>query len=176
MKQKLEEPEANEQLKQAKEKRALVEVTSVSLSELTDVINELSNIDNEPKVRHSSSYFVPRNIPKSNIDPEQHLKQWPQILQNVRSTKYYMPRPPRTPPPPKSYTFKRTKLCNRNTSRSIDSFIDTLIERSKTVINTAKDQSSSTTALLQRDLESRNLPSMELLRFSANPSHWHEFI
>ena len=32
MKQKFEEPEANEQLKQAKEKRALVEVTSVSLS------------------------------------------------------------------------------------------------------------------------------------------------
>ena len=87
-----------------------------------------------------------------------------------------MPRPPLTPPPPKSYTLKTTKLCNRNTSRSIDSFIDTLIEGSKTVINTAIDQSSSTTALLQRDLESRNLPSMELLRFNGNPSHWHEFI
>ena len=175
MKQKLEEPEANEQLKQAKEKRALVEVTSVILSELTDVINELSNIDNEPKVRHSSSYFVPRNIPKSNIDPEQHFKQAPQRLQNVRSTNYYMPRAPLTFPP-KPSILKVTKLCNRNTSRSIDSFIDTLIEGSKTVTNTAIDQSSSTTALLQRDLESRNLPSMELLRFSANPSHWHEFI
>ena len=71
MKQKLEEAEANEQVKQAKEKRALVEVTSVSHSELTDVINELPNIDNEPKVCHSFSYFVPRNIPKSNIDPGQ---------------------------------------------------------------------------------------------------------
>ena len=49
MKQKLKEAEANEQLKQAKEKRALVEVTSVSHSELTDVMNELPNIDNEPK-------------------------------------------------------------------------------------------------------------------------------
>ena len=88
MKQNLEEPEANEQLKQAKEKRALVEVTSVILSELTDVINELSNIDNEPKVRHSSSYFVPRNVPKSNIYPEQHLKQLPQMLQNLRSVNY----------------------------------------------------------------------------------------
>ena len=86
-----------------------------------------------------------------------------------------MPRPPLTPPP-KPSILKTTKFCNRNTSRSIDSFIDTLIEGSKTVINTAIDQSSSTTALLQRDLESRNLPSMELLRFSGNPSHWHEFI
>ena len=39
-----------------------------------------------------------------------------------------MPRPPRTPPHPKSYTLKTTKLCNRNTSRSIDSFIDTLMK------------------------------------------------
>ena len=80
MKQKLEEAEANEQLKQTTEKRALVEVTPVSHSELTDVINELPNIDNEPKVRRGSSYFVPRNIPKSNIDPGQHLKQSPQTL------------------------------------------------------------------------------------------------
>ena len=55
MKLKLKEAEANEQLKQAKEKHALVEVTSVSHSELADVINELPNIDNEPKVHHSSS-------------------------------------------------------------------------------------------------------------------------
>ena len=31
-------------------------------------------------------------------------------------------------------------------------------------------------ALLERDLESRNLPPMELLRFNGNPSHWPEFI
>ena len=75
MKKKLEEAEANEQLKQAKEKSALVEFTSFSHSELTDVRNELPNIDNEPKIRHSSSYFFSRNISKSNIDPKQHLKQ-----------------------------------------------------------------------------------------------------
>ena len=88
MNQKLEEAATNEQLKQAKEKCALVEVTSVSHLEVTDVVNELSNIDNEPKVRHSSSYFVPRNVPKSNIYPEQHLKQLPQTLQNLRSVNY----------------------------------------------------------------------------------------
>ena len=80
LKQKLKEVETNEHLKQAKEKRALVEVTSVSHLELQDVMNELPNIDNDPKVRYSSSYLVPRNIPKSNIDPEQHLKQSPQTL------------------------------------------------------------------------------------------------
>ena len=39
MKQKLEEAEANGQLKQVKEKRALAEVTPVSHLELTDVRN-----------------------------------------------------------------------------------------------------------------------------------------
>ena len=85
---------------------------------------------------------------------------------------------PRLPPipPPKPSILKTTKLCNRNTSHSIDSFIDTLIEGSETVIKTTIDQSSSTMALLERDLESRNIPSMELLRFNGNPSHWPEFI
>ena len=49
-----------------------------------------------------------------------------------------------------------TKLCNRNTSRSIDSFIDILC-----VINATRDQSSFTMALLERDLESRNLPPIQ---------------
>ena len=108
----------------------MVEVTPISDSELTDIINELPNIDNEPKVRHSPSYFVPKNIPKSNIDPEQHFKQPPQRLQNVRSTNYYMPRAPLTFPP-KPSILKMTKLCNRNTSRSIDSFTDTLMKDQK---------------------------------------------
>ena len=81
------------------------------------ITNELCNIDNVPTVCHSSSCFVRRNIPKSNIDPEKHLKQSSQTLQNVRSTNFYMPRPPLTPPKPS--IFKTTKLCNRNTTRSI---------------------------------------------------------
>ena len=60
MKQKIEEVEANERLKQAKEKRALVEVTSVSHSELADVMNELPNIDNKPKVCHNSYLLCPK--------------------------------------------------------------------------------------------------------------------
>ena len=68
-----------------------------------------------------------------NIDPEQHLKKLPQTLQNVRSTCYYMPRSPPTPPP-KTSILKTTKLCNRNTSRSIDSFINALIKISETVL------------------------------------------
>ena len=36
------------------------------------------------QVRHIYYYFVTRNIPKSNTDPEQHFKQLPQTLQNVR--------------------------------------------------------------------------------------------
>ena len=31
-------------------------------------------------------------------------------------------------------------------------------------------------ALLEQDLESRNLPPMELLRFNGNPSHWPECV
>ena len=99
IRQKLEEAEANEKLTKAKEKRALAEVTPVKHSELTDVMNEWPDIDNEPRVRHSFSYFAPRNIPKSNIDPEQHSKQSPETLQNIRSTNYYMPRQPSTRPP-----------------------------------------------------------------------------
>ena len=152
-----------------------MQVTSASHSELTDVMNELPNIDKEPKVRHSSSYFVPGNIPKSNIDPGQHLKQSPQTLQNVRSINYCMPTSPLTPPPQPSI-LKTTKLCNRNTSRSIDSFIDTLIEGSETVKNAIVDQSSSTMALLEQYLESRNLAPMELLRFNGNPSYWPEIV
>ena len=103
----------------------------------------------------------------------------PQALQNVRATNYYIARPPLTPPP-KPSMLKTTELCNRKTIRSTDSFIDsfiaTLIERSETVINTTIDQSSSTMVLLERDLESFNLPLMKLLRFNGNPSHWPEFI
>ena len=86
-----------------------------------------------------------------------------------------MPSPPPTTPP-KPSILKTTKLCNTNTSHSIDSFIDTLIKESETVIKTTIDQFSFTMALLERDLELRNLPPLELLRFNGNPSHWHEFI
>ena len=99
----------------------------------------------------------------------------PQALQNVRSTNYYMSRPPPTPPS-KPSILNTTKLCNRNTNHSVDSFIDTLIEGSEILINTTMDQSSSAMALLERDLESCNLLPMELLRFNGNPSHWPEFI
>ena len=51
-----------------------------------------------------------------------------------------MPRPPSTPLP-KPSILKKTKLCHRNISRSIDSFIDTLIKGSETIINTFIDQS-----------------------------------
>ena len=77
---------------------------------------------------------------------------------------------------PKPSILKATKLCNRNTGRFIASFIDTLIKGSETVINTTIDQSSSTMDLLERDLESRNLLPMELLRFKQNLSHYPEFI
>ena len=86
-----------------------------------------------------------------------------------------MPRPPSTPPR-KPSILKTTKLCNIKTSRSINSFIDALIEGLETVINTNIDQSLSTTPLQERDLESRNLTPMELLRFNGSPSHWPEFI
>ena len=50
------------------------------------------------------------------------------------------------------------------------------MEGSETIINTTIDESSSTMALLEWDLESRNLPPIELLTFNGNPSHWPEFI
>ena len=43
-------------------------------------------------------------------------------------------------------------------------------------MNTTIDKSSPTMALLERDLESRNLPPMDLLRFNGNPSDWPVFI
>ena len=83
---------------------------------------------------------------------------------------------PHFTPSPKPSILKRTKLCNRNTSCSVDSFIDTLIKGSETVVNTAIDQSISAMTLLERDLESHNLPPVMLLRFNRNPSHYPEFI
>ena len=127
------------------------------------------------QVCHRYYYFVPWNIPKSNIDPEQRFKQSPQTLQNVRSTNYYIPKSPLATSP-KPSILKTTKLCNRNTVCSMDSFIDTLIKGSETVINTAIDQCLSTMVVIERNLEWRNLSPMELLRFNGNPSHWPEFI
>ena len=69
-----------------------------------------------------------------------------------------------------------TKLFDRNTSCFIDSFIDTLIEGSETVTNFTVDQSLCTETLLERDLESRNLPPMEILTYNGNPSHLPAFI
>ena len=53
----------------------------------------------------------------------------------------------------------------------ITCLIDTLIKGLETIVNTAIDQSISAMALLERDLESHNLPPMKLLRFNRNPSH-----
>ena len=54
-----------------------------------------------------------------------------------------MSKPPLTPPPKQSI-LKTTRLCYRNTGCSMDSFTDTLIKGSETVINTTIDQCSST--------------------------------
>ena len=166
MKQKLEEAEATEQIIRAKEQRELAEASSISQSELASIMKsrpeQLNVLDNN-KVRQSSSYFVPRNIPV--IETYDH-ENAPQSSQNIK----YENRPPT--PYRRSYD---TKL-EPDSNQSIDAFIDALVEGTETVIASKFTQTSSTMALLEQDLESRNLPPMELLRFNGNPSYWPEFI
>ena len=57
----------------------------------------------------------------------------------------------------------------------IDSFIEKLVEYQKTTLP-SDNMHLSAQEVLQREFESRNLPTMELRRFNGNPAHWPQFI
>ena len=60
-------------------------------------------------------------------------------------------------------------------ARSLDSFIDDLIEREESYNHPISQISVSPTLALQQEFESFNLPSVPLIRFDGNPSRWPEF-
>ena len=69
---------------------------------------------------------------------------------------------------------KDEKLCT--VARSLDSFIDDLVEGEESYNHPISQISVSPTLALQQEFESRNLPPIPLIRFDGNPSRWPEFI
>ena len=68
---------------------------------------------------------------------------------------------------------KDEKLCT--VARSLDRFIDDLVEGEESYNHLILQISVSPTLALQQEFESRNLPPIPLLRFDDNPSRWPEF-
>ena len=86
-------------------------------------------------------------------------------------TKHHMPHPE----PGKDSNFPALKVQTNNFQEPVDAFMDGLIEGLETVLKTRSD-CLTTTSVLQRELESRLLPSIELTRFDGNPKHGPGFI
>ena len=68
---------------------------------------------------------------------------------------------------------KIEKLCT--VARSLDSFIDDLVEGEENYNNPILKISVSPTLTLQQEFESRNLPPIPLIKFDGNLSRWPEF-
>ena len=65
--------------------------------------------------------------------------------------------------------LKMTQAIKKNSKITVDSFIDELVEFKEIVISRFQQ-------VLQRELESRNLPPIELRRFDGKTELWPEFI
>ena len=75
----------------------------------------------------------------------------------------------------KSLTKVNDKIGNYLKKKSIDSFIDELVEYQETYIS-SKNNFISAQKVLQREFESQNLSPTELRRFNGDPDQWPEFI
>ena len=64
----------------------------------------------------------------------------------------------------------------RTVARSLDSFIDDLVQGEESYNHPISQISVSPTLALQQYFGSRNLPPIPLIRFDGNPSRWPEFI
>ena len=78
-----------------------------------------------------------------------------------------------SPKPIKSNIIINSFLTNTRTP--VDSFIDNLVEGKETLIPHVT-QSFTPQEAIKQELELRNLPPVDLLRFSGNPVHWPEFM
>ena len=59
---------------------------------------------------------------------------------------------------------------------AIDAFIDELIEGKETVVAADSQADYSIRIILQKDIEFRSLPPIDVLRVDGDPSKWPEFI
>ena len=71
---------------------------------------------------------------------------------------------------------KNPELLRKSTYYSVDEFIDEIIEGQETIISSDVCNKFDALTFLKAEYESRNLPPIELYKFSGDPSKWPEFI
>ena len=71
---------------------------------------------------------------------------------------------------------KNPELLRKSTYYSFDEFIDEHIEGQETIISSDACNKFDALTFLKAEYESRNLPPIELYKFSGDPSKWLEFI
>ena len=78
----------------------------------------------------------------------------------------------------KGIRHKTLEIDNETKSsiESVDQFINYSVEGKETVISVNEDQSKFIVNALQQELESRQLPPLDLVPFDGNPCFWPEFI
>ena len=72
--------------------------------------------------------------------------------------------------------IKESLFSSTDLPEPIDRFIHDLIEGQETVRVETKTEKDSLQAVIKLDIESQNLPPIELRKFFGNPGEWSEFI
>ena len=123
-----------------------------------------SSNKNESKINSPNGKENAKKDPARNLLTSKEKADKTKIDDNFKSVKDLSP-----------ITKNRDKSPSVSKKRTIDSFIDELVEYQDTSIPSEVNFLSAQ-KVLQREFDSRNLPPIELKRFNGDPEQWPEFI
>ena len=145
------------------------------LQEATEARHKVDLVEVDSKYQGSivpSSVRKKVNPAKTNLDDKSLEISFSSI--QIENPVY---RKTKTEPDLKEILDKTSRNISLNQRKTIDSYMDDLIEGKETNFSSKPSEFVLEAELaIQRDLESRNLPPIPLCRFKGTFSHWPEFI
>lgn len=184
LQQELEKTEVLEQLEDAEHKLKIAKILDeIDDNESSDIssIDEY-NIDSRTKIRRDSPYIPKENnsqVLNTNANPVYTpVNKYRNITneqnnQNITLSHTNQDISDELDNSNKQHTINLTETVNH---KSVDYFIDELVEGKETIISTDFCKHFDALTFLKAEYESRNLPPIELYKFSGDPSKWPDFI